>query len=146
MHSTSSKPITLHGKGSRPFLILKLFWLISVLKLQVCNLFCLDFPGKCLRRPENGSAFFFFPALEWRIFHKCIIIITFSKLFAALLITEQLLIKENYQTALPHSNNLVSLFCSAWCHNLPYSFTERKAPRKEHLVTTILFLIIGKEE
>lgn len=116
MHSTSSQPIILHGKGSRPFLVSKLFWLISVLKLQVCNLLCLDFPGKCLRRPENWSSLspslslFFLPALEWWIFHKCIIIITFSKLFAAFLITEQLLIKGNYQTALPHSNNLV--FCS----------------------------------
>lgn len=82
---------------------------------------------------------FFFPALEWRIFHKCIIIITFSKLFAALLITEQLLIEENYQTALPHLNNLVALFCSAWCHNLPYSFIQRKAPRKECPVQRFYF-------
>lgn len=77
--------------------------------------------------------------LEWRIFHKRIIIITFSKLFAALLITEQLLIKANYQAALPHSNNLVLLFCSAWCHNLPHSFMKGKAPRKEHLVRRFYF-------
>lgn len=148
MHSTSSKPIILHGKGSRPFLVSKLFWLISVLKLQVCNLLCLDFPGKCLRRPENWSClslFFFLLALEWWIFHKCIIIITFSKLFAAFLITEQLLIKGNYQTALPHSNNLVFalLFCLVSQPSL-FLYTE-KGTKKRTFCTTILFLILWEE-
>lgn len=107
-------------------------------KTTICNLFCLDFPEKCLRRAENGNCLFFLPALQWRILHKCIILITFSKLFAVLLITEEL-IKENYQTALPHSNHLVSLFCSAGCHNLPYSFIQRKAPRKEQLYNNFVF-------
>lgn len=108
-------------------------------RTTICNLFCLDFPGKCLRRTENGNCLFLLPALQWKIFHKCIILITFSKLFAVLLITEAPLITENYQTALPHSNHLALLFCSAGCHNLPYSFIQRKAPRKEQLYNNFVF-------
>lgn len=86
------------------------------------------------------SLLFFLPALEWWIFHKCIIIITFSKLFAAFLITEQLLIKGNYQTALPHSNNLVFalLFCLVSQPSL-FLHTE-KGTKKRTFCTTILFL------
>lgn len=138
MHSTSSKPIILHGKGSKPFLVSKLFWLISALKQQYATFSAWIFLRNVSEEQKMGTVFFFLPALQWRILHKCIILITFSKLFAVLLITEEL-IKENYQTALPHSNHLVSLFCSAGCHNLPYSFIQRKAPRKEQLYNNFVF-------
>lgn len=97
------------------------------------------------RKLELSLSFFFLPALEWWIFHKCIIIITFSKLFAAFLITEQLLIKGNYQTALPHSNNLdfALLFCLVSQPSL-FLHTE-KGIKKRTFCTTILFLILWEE-
>lgn len=153
MHSTSSEPIITHGKGSRPFLILKLFWLISILKLQVRNPFCLDFPGKRLRRPENCSwlSFFLFFSPPF-----CPGVEDLPQMHNYFYLFQTICCAFNYSRAahkgkwpITHSDISVLLFCSARCHNLlippctercwekvvlrnNFVFNQREGERKGH--------------
>lgn len=140
MHSTSSEPITTHGKGRRPFLISKSSWLISILKSQECSPFCLDFPGKCLGRPENCSCFFFSfcPAVEDP-----------SQTHNYFYLFQTICCAFNYRTAanrrtlpITHSNTpfvLHGVTTSSFLHT-------RRGAEKRTSCETILFLIIGKEK